>query len=185
MISKVQSKSPALKRILLISDTHSFIDSSTLDFVESVDEVWHAGDIGTLEVTDALKIRKPLRAVWGNIDNTSIRSEFEKELFFTLEGVSFYMIHIGGYPPKYTPSLRRKLIDLKPDVFICGHSHITKVMYDKELKCLHMNPGAAGVHGFHKVRTLLRFSVENGEVKDLEVIELGSRNLSNSVSRTD
>ncbi|GAB5557229.1 MAG: metallophosphoesterase family protein [Schleiferiaceae bacterium] len=170
-----------MTRILLISDTHSFIDQATLDFVDSVDEVWHAGDIGTLEVTDALKAKKPLRAVWGNIDNPKIRSEFEKELIFTLEGVKIYMIHIGGYPPRYTPVLKRKLQEIKPDVFICGHSHITKVMYDKDLKCLHMNPGAAGIHGFHKVRTLLRFSLEAGAVKDLEVIELGSRKLTNAV----
>ena len=162
-------------RILLLSDTHSFIDDQILKFVKQADEVWHAGDIGNITVTDTIKALKPLRAVYGNIDNTEVRAEFPLDNEFTVEGVAVYMTHIGGYPPKYNQRSREKLYLNSPDVFICGHSHILKVMPDKKLDLLHMNPGAAGKHGFHSIRTMLRFTIDKKEIKDLEVIELGKR----------
>ena len=164
-----------MKRILLISDTHSHIDEAILKFVDSVDEVWHAGDIGDLSVTDSIAKKKPLKAVFGNIDNTKIRSEFPKDLLFEEQGVKVFITHIGGYPPKYNPYSLRIIEAEKPQLFICGHSHITKVMFDSAKDCLHMNPGAAGHHGFHKIRTMLRFSLDQGKVDNLEVIELGKR----------
>ena len=162
-------------RILLLSDTHSYIDTQILKFVKQADEVWHAGDIGDLKVTDAIKELKPLRAVYGNIDNAQIRAEFPLDNEFLIEGVSVYMTHIGGYPPKYNQHTREKLQLNIPKLFICGHSHILKVMPDKKLGLLHMNPGAAGKHGFHSIRTMLRFTIDKKEIKDLEVIELGKR----------
>ena len=162
-------------RILLLSDTHSFIDDQILKFVKQADEVWHAGDIGNITVTDTIKALKPLRAVYGNIDNTEIRTEFPLDNEFTIEGITVYMTHIGGYPPKYNQRSREKLHLNTPKIFICGHSHILKVMPDKKLGLLHMNPGAAGKHGFHSIRTMLRFTIDKKEIKDLEVIELGKR----------
>jgi len=164
-----------LVRILLLSDTHSYIDDQILKFVKQADEVWHAGDIGDIKVTDTIKALKPLRSVYGNIDNAQIRAEFPLDNEFIIEGVSVYMTHIGGYPPKYNQRTREKLPLNPPDLFICGHSHILKVMPDKKLGLLHMNPGAAGKHGFHNIRTMLRFTITNKEIKDLEVIELGKR----------
>ena len=162
-------------RILLLSDTHSYIDNQILKFVEQADEVWHAGDIGDIKVTDTIKELKPLRAVYGNIDNAQIRTEFPLDNEFTVEGVSVYMTHIGGYPPKYNQRTREKLQLSPPDLCICGHSHILKVMPDRKLDLLHMNPGAAGKHGFHSIRTMLRFTIDKKEIKNLEVIELGKR----------
>lgn len=162
-------------RILLLSDTHSYIDNQILKFVEQADEVWHAGDIGDIKVTDTIKELKPLRAVYGNIDNAQIRTEFPLDNEFTVEGVSVYMTHIGGYPPKYNQRTREKLQLSPPDLYICGHSHILKVMPDRKLDLLHMNPGAAGKHGFHSIRTMLRFTIDKKEIKNLEVIELGKR----------
>lgn len=164
-----------MTRVLLLSDTHSFIDDQILKFVKQADEVWHAGDIGHLNVTDAIKALKPLRAVYGNIDNAEIRAEFPLDNEFMAEGVTVFMTHIGGYPNNYDKRIRTKLQEDTPDIFISGHSHILKVMPDKKLKLLHMNPGAAGKHGFHKVRTLLRFEIEGKEIKNLEVIELQKR----------
>jgi len=164
-----------LVRILLLSDTHSFIDDQILKFIKQADEVWHAGDIGDLQVTDTIKELRPIRAVYGNIDNVQIRSEFPLDNEFTIEGVKVYMTHIGGYPPKYNSRTQEKLKINTPDLFICGHSHILKVMPDKKLDVLHMNPGAAGKHGFHSIRTMLRFTIDNKEIKNLEVIELGKR----------
>lgn len=164
-----------MKRIGLISDTHSHLDPKVKKYFDEVDEIWHAGDIGDLHVTDTLKEWKPLRAVYGNIDGHEARAEFPLHQRFTMEGVRVWMTHIGGKPYVYDYRIRDEVNRLKPDLFICGHSHILKVQLDKRIDTLYMNPGAAGVHGFHKVKTLLRFSLAEGKVKDLEVIELGPR----------
>ena len=164
-----------MKKILLLSDTHSFIDAQILKFVKQADEVWHAGDIGNLEVTDTIKKLKPLRAVFGNIDGSDARSEFPLDAKFEVENVSVWITHIGGYPNRYDQRIREEIKINPPKIFISGHSHILKVQYDKKLSLLHLNPGAAGNHGFHKVRTMLRFTLEKGNVKDLEIIELAKR----------
>ncbi|GAA3782025.1 metallophosphoesterase family protein [Corallibacter vietnamensis] len=160
-----------MKKILLLSDTHSYIDDVILKHVKHADEVWHAGDIGNLKVTDAIKALKPLHAVYGNIDDDKARQEFPEHNRFTCEGVDVWITHIGGYPPKYNIRVKEAITKNPPKLFISGHSHILKVMPDKKLNLLHMNPGAVGKHGFHKVRTMLRFIVDNGTIKDLEVIE--------------
>ncbi|QOD60543.1 metallophosphoesterase family protein [Polaribacter haliotis] len=164
-----------MKKILLLSDTHSYIDDQILKFVKQADEVWHAGDIGKLEVTDTIKKLKPLRAVFGNIDNNEARAEFPLDAKFTVENVSVWITHIGGYPNRYNQRIREEIKINSPKIFISGHSHILKVQYDKKLNLLHLNPGAAGNHGFHKVRTMLRFELEKGEIKNLEIIELATR----------
>ncbi len=164
-----------MKKILLLSDTHSHIDDKILKYVQQADEVWHAGDIGSLEVTDALQKIKPLRAVYGNIDDHIIQKEFPLNNRFMCEGVDVFMTHIGGYPPKYNGRTKKMVSENPPKLFICGHSHILKVMWDKPLGVLHMNPGACGKHGFHQVRTMLRFVIDGEDVKDLEIIELGKR----------
>lgn len=164
-----------MKKILLLSDTHSYIDDQILKFVKQADEVWHAGDIGDLKVTDTIKEMKPLRAVFGNIDNKDARAEFPLDNKFTVEGVSVWITHIGGYPYKYNYRIKEALAESPPLLFICGHSHILKVQFDKKLNLLHLNPGAAGKHGFHKIRTMLRFELEKGEIKNMEVIELAKR----------
>lgn len=164
-----------MKNILLLSDTHGFVDAQILKFVKQADEVWHAGDIGSFEVIDAIKKVKPLRAVYGNIDNNLMQLEFPLDNKFTIENVTVWITHIGGYPSKYKPRIKKDLSIEKPNLFICGHSHILKVMYDKKLGVLHMNPGAAGKHGFHTVRTMLRFKINNDKIEDLEVIELEQR----------
>ncbi|MFT3793212.1 metallophosphoesterase family protein [Flavobacterium sp.] len=164
-----------MKKILLLSDTHSHIDDSILKYVAQADEVWHAGDIGNLHVTDTLKNLKPLRAVYGNIDDDKARLEFPLHNRFRCEDVDVWITHIGGYPGKYNPNLRAELMANPPKLFICGHSHILKVMFDKKHNLLHMNPGAAGIHGFHQVRTMLRFVIEGDKIKDLEIVELGKR----------
>ena len=160
-----------MKKILLLSDTHGYIDEAVLNHVKKSDEVWHAGDIGDLEVTDQIKALTQLKAVWGNIDNATIRSEFNEHERFLCEGVDVWITHIGGYPPRYNPRIREALKIKPPDLFICGHSHILKVMPDRKLNLLHMNPGAIGKHGFQKSRTMLRFQVDKGAVSNLEVIE--------------
>lgn len=164
-----------MKKILLLSDTHSHIDDSILQYAAAADEVWHAGDIGDLSVTDAIAKIKPLRAVYGNIDDDKARLEFPLHNRFMCEDVDVWITHIGGYPGKYNPNLRTRLAENPPKLFICGHSHILKVMFDKKLGLLHMNPGAAGKSGFHQVRTMLRFTIEADKIKDLEIIELGSK----------
>lgn len=164
-----------MRKILLLSDTHSYIDTAILNHVKQVDEVWHAGDIGDLKVTDAIKELKPLRGVYGNIDNHVARLEFPEFNRFTCESVDVLITHIGGYPPKYN----NRTIDIvkteRPRLFICGHSHILKVMPDKALNVLHMNPGAVGKHGFHKVRTMLKFTIDGSDIKDLHVVEFENR----------
>ena len=164
-----------MTKILLLSDTHSHIDDTILKYVRLADEVWHAGDIGDLKVTDALKKLKPLRAVFGNIDGTEARMEFPLNNRFICEGVSVLITHIGGYPGKYNQAIREELKLNTPKLFICGHSHILKVQFDKTLNLLHMNPGACGISGFHQVRTMLRFEIDGDKIQKLEIIELGLR----------
>lgn len=160
-----------MKKILLLSDTHSYLDDAIIKYVRQADEVWHAGDIGDLAVTDQIIKYKPLKAVYGNIDDTKARAEFPLNLRFICEGIDVWITHIGGYPPKYNDRVREILKNNPPDLFICGHSHILKVMPDKKLNLLHMNPGAIGKHGFHQKRTMLRFKIDGTQIKDLEVIE--------------
>lgn len=164
-----------MTKILLLSDTHSYIDDTILKYVTQADEVWHAGDIGDLSVTDAIRKLKPLRAVYGNIDDAQARLEFPLHNRFMCEDVDVWITHIGGYPGKYNPALRKEIEKNPPKLFICGHSHILKVMFDKKHDLLHMNPGACGKSGFHKVRTMLRFVIEGDKIKDLEIIELEKR----------
>lgn len=164
-----------MPKIALISDTHSYLDSKIFKYFEPCDEIWHAGDIGNTEISDHLKTIKPLRAVYGNIDGTELRKEFKKDLIFEIDQLKVYITHIGGYPGRYNQEALLTIKKEKPGLFICGHSHILKVMYDKQNSLLHMNPGAAGIHGFHKVKTLLRFDVLKGKIDNLEVIELGLR----------
>ena len=164
-----------MKKILLLSDTHSHIDDQILKHVDYADEVWHAGDIGDLSVTDTIQKLKPLRGVYGNIDNDKARMEFPENNRFMCEGVDVWITHIGGYPNKYNVRVREEIRQNPPQLFICGHSHILKVMFDKKLNLLHMNPGACGKHGFHKVRTMLRFVTDEDKIKDLEIIELANR----------
>ena len=164
-----------MTRIGLISDTHNYLDDAVFRHFENCDEIWHGGDFGTAEIADKLKAFKPLRGVYGNIDGYDIRSEFPETLRFTCEEVNVMMVHIGGYPPRYTPAVKPLLNANPPQLFISGHSHILKVMFDDKLQCLHMNPGAAGKSGWHKVRTLIRFVIDGKTMKNCEVIELGPR----------
>ncbi len=159
-------------KIALLSDTHGFIDQKALALCEGVDEIWHAGDIGTLAVTDALEEVAKVRAVYGNIDGSRIRSVWPLHQRFQADQMQVWITHIGGYPNRYAPGIRHALQQNPPDLFICGHSHILKVMHDKKLGLLHMNPGAMGKQGFHKVRTMLRFQVTGKKVEQLEVVEL-------------
>lgn len=161
-----------MKRIGLLSDTHSFWDEKYEKYFSECDEIWHAGDIGSMEVADRLASIAPLRAVYGNIDSGDVRRCFSEKYRFTCEGVDVLMKHIGGYPGHYDASIRGMIFARPPKLFISGHSHILKVMYDKTIDCLHINPGAAGMSGFHKVRTLVRFTIDGTEIKDLEVIEI-------------
>lgn len=159
-------------KIGLLSDTHGYLDPKVEDFFAACDEVWHCGDVGTVEVLDRLSARFNLRAVYGNIDGGEVRAMLSENSLFTCGGVKVFMTHIGGYPGRYEPRVRDILLRESPRLFVCGHSHILKVMYDKSRQCLHINPGAAGRYGFHKVRTAVRFAIENGEIKDLEILEL-------------
>ncbi len=164
-----------MTRIGLLSDTHSFLDPAVLIHFKKCDEIWHAGDIGNESVLEQLKAFKTTRAVYGNIDSIIIRKECPLNQRFTCEDIDVWITHIGGYPMRYSSLIKKEIETNPPQLFISGHSHILKVMYDKKLSLLHMNPGAAGKNGFHKVRTLLRFTIEGREIKDLEVIELGKR----------
>jgi len=161
-----------MKLIGLISDTHGFLDSRFIYHLKNCDEIWHAGDIGSQEVAEKLKEIAPLKAVFGNIDSHKIRLEFPENLRFMCEQVDVFITHIGGYPGRYDKRVKKVLQSKPPTLFICGHSHILKVMNDKKLGILHMNPGAAGNSGLHKVKTILRFKIDGKEIKDLEVIEL-------------
>ncbi len=164
-----------MTKILLLSDTHSHLDDVILKYAAQADEIWHAGDIGDISITDSLANLKPLRAVYGNIDNGIIQKEFPLNNRFMCEEVDVWITHIGGYPPKYNRLTRPEIQKNPPKLFICGHSHILKVMMDKKNGVLHMNPGACGKHGFHVVRTMLRFEVDGKDIKNLEVVELGKR----------
>ncbi len=163
-------------KIGLLSDTHGYLDKKIYDVFKDVDEIWHAGDLGTIEFCDELKSFKPFYAVFGNIDGKEIRLEYSLNLILEREGLRILMTHIGGYPSNYEPKARRQIEEVKPDIFVCGHSHILKVMRDeKHNNMLVMNPGAAGVQGFHKMKTVLRFTLNNGKMENLEAIELGKR----------
>lgn len=164
-----------MKRIGLISDTHGFLDDAVFTHFDQCDEIWHAGDFGTLELADRLAAFKPLRGVYGNIDGHDIRRVYPETLRFNLEGLDVFMIHIGGYPNRYVPEVKEIMLQQPPRLFISGHSHILKVIYDQKFQCLHLNPGAAGKQGWHQVRTLQRFEIEAGRIQNLEVIELGNR----------
>ncbi|MBK7434671.1 MAG: metallophosphoesterase family protein [Chitinophagaceae bacterium] len=161
-----------MTRIGLISDTHSYLDSSVAGHFAHCDEIWHAGDFGNGELAEELRAIKPLRGVYGNIDGAEIRREFPEQLVFQCEGIKVLMRHIGGYPPKYNPATKKELLVHRPQLFISGHSHILKIMYDETLQCLHMNPGAAGKQGWQKKRTLIRFVIDGKEMKECEVIEI-------------
>ncbi len=163
-------------KIGLLSDTHSYLDDQIMRLLSDRDEIWHAGDFGTAEISEQLSKIAPVRGVYGNIDGQDVRKLHPKVERFTVEGLDVLMTHIGGYPGKYHPDVRDMIKANPPRLFITGHSHILKVMTDPKLKTLlHINPGAAGRHGFHKVRTMVRFAVEDGQVRDLQVIELGKR----------
>ncbi|NLA25059.1 MAG: metallophosphoesterase family protein [Bacteroidales bacterium] len=161
-----------MKRIGILSDTHGEFDDKLYDFFKDVDEIWHAGDIGTIEIADKLAEFKPLRAVYGNCDGMDIRSEYPKFLRFKIEELDVFLIHIGGYPGRYDFSVREYLQNNPPDLFVCGHSHILKVINDKKLNLLHINPGATGNRGIHKVKTLIRFKIEGKRMFDLEILEI-------------
>jgi hypothetical protein len=160
-----------MKKILLISDTHGYIDEKIIKYASKVDEIWHAGDIGDISVTDILKKLKPLKAVYGNIDDHNIRAEFPLHNRFMCEKIDVWITHIGGYPKRYNPKILEELKSNSPDLFICGHSHILKVINDKELDLLHMNPGAIGKHGLHRVRTMIQFEISGKKIENLSVIE--------------
>lgn len=163
-------------KIGLLSDTHSYLDDKVFKYFDQCDEIWHAGDIGNLEVADKLEAFKPLRAVWGNIDGHELRVRYPEHMRWECEGKRIYMAHIGGKPPTYNPEIRKRMNANMPDIFICGHSHILRVMRDpKRPGLLYLNPGAAGKHGFHKVKTMLRFEITEGRIQNMEVIELGNR----------
>ena len=164
-----------MTRIGLLSDTHGWLDERVFDYFSNCDEIWHAGDIGNMEVADRLSAFKPLRAVFGNIDDGAMQRRFPLDLRFNCEGLEVFITDIGGYPGKYTRRVREILRADPPGLYICGHSHILKVIPDKELKLLHINPGACGQEGFHQVKTIVRFTIEDGIIKNLEVVELGKR----------
>ncbi len=164
-----------MTRIGLISDTHGFLDEQVFEHFKNCDEIWHAGDFGTEDIAMRIKEKKRLKAVYGNIDGQDIRTVYPEQIVFMCEEVKVMMRHIGGYPPRNNPETKKELLLHKPQLFISGHSHILKVMYDDKLNCLHMNPGAAGKHGWHKVRTIIRFAIDGSAIKDCEVIELGKR----------
>ena len=166
-----------MRRIGLLSDTHGYMDDRILAYLNDCDEIWHAGDIGNLETAERLLALKPLRAVCGNIDGPDLRGEFPNLLRFSCEEVDVLIIHIGGYPGHYATMVRNELKNNPPKLFISGHSHILKVIYDAKYKLLHINPGAAGTQGFHQIRTLIRFSLDHSDIKNLEVIELGRRGI--------
>ncbi len=162
-----------MMRIGLISDTHGYLDPKVKKYFKECDEIWHLGDVGNIDVIKQLTKIKPVRGVYGNIDGQDIRKNFPKELKFTCEEVKVWLVHIGGYPNRYAKDVRERIKFNAPNLFISGHSHILKVMFDKKLNLLHINPGAAGKSGFHKVKTLIRFTIDKKDIKDLEVIELG------------
>jgi len=166
-----------MKQIVLLSDTHHTLDDRFFSHFKNADEIWHAGDIGSLDVTDQLKNFAPVRAVFGNIDNHKIRAHFKKTLLFRCEDVKVMMTHIGGYPNRYAKGIKERLEEIQADLFICGHSHILKVMYDKKIKTMHMNPGAIGDFGIHQVKTVLCFTIDGKDIKELRVVEFPKRKI--------
>ena len=160
-----------MKRILLLSDTHNYLDNRIFNHLKECDEIWHAGDIGSIRIIDQLKEFAEIKAVYGNIDGGEIRKELNKILFFKCEEMKIMITHIGGYPGKYQKDIKEIILNKKPDIFISGHSHILKVIHDKDLNLLHMNPGAIGNYGIHKVKTILTFNIQKKKIKDLKVIE--------------
>lgn len=163
-----------MTRIGLLSDTHNYLDEQVFKYFADRDEIWHAGDFGTVDIANRLESQSglPLKGVYGNIDGYDIRSIYPEKLRWKCEDVEVMMTHIGGYPPNYNPAVKKELTASPPQLFISGHSHILKIIYDPNIQCLHMNPGAAGKQGWHKVRTLIRFVIDGKEIKDCEVIEL-------------
>ncbi len=164
-----------MTKILLLSDTHGYVDEQILQYINEADEVWHAGDIGNLIVTDTIAKLKPIRAVYGNIDGDQARLQFPLDNKFRIESMDIWITHIGGYPNRYEKRIRDILKLKSPDILICGHSHILKIIYDKKFDLLHLNPGAAGKSGFHNVRTMLRFSIDGSKIENMEIIELEQR----------
>ncbi len=161
-----------MTKIGLISDTHNFLDEAVFEYFKSCDEIWHIGDFGNAQMADKLKAFKPLRGVYGNIDGYDIKSVYPEQLVFMCEGVKVMLRHIGGYPPRYNTASKKEILLHKPNLFVSGHSHILKIMYDDKLSCLHINPGAAGKQGWQKVRTIIRFAIDSTDIKNCEVIEL-------------
>ena len=164
-----------MKKIILISDTHGFIPESFWKYLDSADELWHAGDVGNVELIDKLKEKITVKGVYGNIDGDVVRKEFKEYRALKVQGLKVLILHIGGKPYRYSPRMRELMKHYKPDVIVCGHSHILRVEYDKKNKVLFMNPGALGMQGFHTVKTFLRFNVHEAKVSDMEVIELEPR----------
>ena len=166
-----------MTRIGLISDTHGYLDEKVFEHFKNCDEIWHAGDFGEISIANRLADLSglTLRGVYGNIDGYDVRSVYPEKLIWKCEEINVFMIHIGGHPAKYAPGIKKELIENKSNLFICGHSHILKVIYDDKIDCLHINPGAVGNQGWHTVRTIVRFAIDGKEIKDCEVIELGKR----------
>jgi len=166
-----------MTRIGLISDTHGYLDKKIFEYFKNCDEIWHAGDFGNIEVAKSIVDLSglPLKGVYGNIDGQDIRTQYPEKLSWFCEEVKIYMTHIGGHPGRYAPGIKNELIENDAKLFVCGHSHILKVIYDDKINCLHMNPGAVGNQGWHTVRTIIRFSIDGKEIKNCEVIELGKR----------
>lgn len=164
-----------MTRIGLISDTHSYLDEAVFKHFDNCDEIWHAGDFGTIGLADQLAAFKPLKGVYGNIDDKDVREVYPESLRFNCEGVDVWMTHIGGYPGRYSQHIKAEIYSNPPKLFITGHSHILKVIPDKKLHLLHLNPGAAGKQGWHKVRTLMRFNIDGEKIQDLQIIELAGR----------
>ena len=162
-----------MKKILLLSDTHGHLDQKIIKYINGADEVWHAGDIGSKAVVDRISVLKTIRGVYGNIDDNELRSQFPENQIFSCEDIKVLMTHIGGFPGRYNARVRNLISKEKPQLYICGHSHILKVIQDPKNKLLHMNPGACGVHGFHQTRTLLRFEINKDKIENLEALELG------------
>jgi putative phosphoesterase len=162
-------------KIGILSDTHGWLHPRLFDHFAECDEIWHAGDIGNIETADSLEAFRPLKAVHGNIDNTAVRQVYGEHLIFKVEEIKVYLTHIGGSPVQYDRRVRQMIIDNSPDIFICGHSHIAKVMHDKRNRLLFINPGAAGYKGFHNIMTIIRFQIDGKNIHDLELIELGER----------
>ncbi len=161
-----------MTKIGVISDTHGFLSKKVLDFFANCDEIWHAGDIGDIKIADKLASLKPLKAVYGNIDGTEVRAVYKKNNRFKCENLDVWITHIGGYPGRYDYSIRAEIYKNPPDIFVCGHSHILKVINDKKIDCLHINPGAAGNSGMHKVKTAIRFDIDKKDIKNMEILEI-------------